>query len=85
MFCHEGFSESERLAKLVAQVFELAKATFTQQHFYDFGLRAIKQLTRHAGQVIRQRRGHSEASIIRSVIEDTQYPKLIRSDARLLE
>lgn len=51
----EGFAHAEIIGRKVTEVFELSKQLLSQQRHYDWGLRAIKTVLRHAGQLI-----HSE-------------------------
>jgi dynein heavy chain 2 len=48
----EGFAYADIIGKKVTEVFDLSKQLLSQQRHYDWGLRAIKTVLRHAGQLI---------------------------------
>jgi len=48
----EGFNHADLIGRKVTEVFELSKQLLSQQRHYDWGLRAIKTVLRHAGQLI---------------------------------
>src|SRR4051812_36140362 len=60
----EGFGFADVIGRKVTEVFDLSKQLLSQQRHYDWGLRAIKTVLRHAGQLIHgeKRRVAAEAA-----------------------
>lgn len=60
----EGFSTAKVASKKIVQLYKLSSEQLTQQHHYDFGLRAVKSVLTMAGSIKRANPTVSEVSLL---------------------
>ncbi|XP_057306686.1 dynein axonemal heavy chain 6-like [Hydractinia symbiolongicarpus] len=87
-----GFSTAEVLSRKLINIYELAKNQLSEQHHYDFGLRAIKAVLTMAGEHNRKSmhnvpslQSSSEEAILIQAIRDSNSPKLVYEDLKLFQ
>ena len=73
----EGFGYAEIIGRKVTEVFELSKQLLSQQRHYDWGLRAIKTVLRHAGQLIHSEKRKAAAAGGAAISQATEASLLI--------
>jgi len=85
----EGFSHAEVIGRKITEVFELSKQLLSQQRHYDWGLRAMKTVLRHAGQLIHAEKRKAnqtlsmelESSLLIGALEINTLSKLTYADS----
>lgn len=92
MLYSQGFAEAKSLSRQTVPFFDKCNVTLSKQPHYDFGLRALKSVLVSSGGLKRLRlaTGNEKAAdfepqIIVQSIRETIAPKLVRSDAVLME
>lgn len=85
----EGAHYAEVLAQKVVDVFECSRQLLSPQRHYDWGLRALKTVLRHAGQMLRQpstsdqqRTMEAEMQIVIHALKINTLSKLTFSDSQ---
>ncbi|OON18218.1 ATPase family protein, partial [Opisthorchis viverrini] len=71
------------LAKKVTALYRLAKEQLSQQHHYDFGLRALRSLLVMAGVIRRKNPNLREDQLLMRALRDSNIPKLVHEDVPL--
>ncbi|KAF2861004.1 hypothetical protein K470DRAFT_257348 [Piedraia hortae CBS 480.64] len=92
MLFSQGFSEAKALSRQTVPFFAKCSTTLSKQPHYDFGLRALKSVLVSSGGLKRSRLASGtgqgsdfEPQIIVQSIRETIAPKLVRTDAKLME
>ncbi|TGZ71294.1 hypothetical protein CRM22_002727 [Opisthorchis felineus] len=83
MLFSQGFLTARDLAKKVTALYRLAKEQLSQQHHYDFGLRALRSLLVMAGVIRRKNPNLREDQLLMRALRDSNIPKLVHEDAPL--
>lgn len=73
----------QALAKKMTVLYKLAREQLSKQHFYDFGLRALKSVLVMAGALKRGSPGMAEALVLMRALRDANLPKLVYDDVPL--
>ncbi|KAH7116213.1 dynein heavy chain, N-terminal region 1-domain-containing protein [Dendryphion nanum] len=95
MLYSQGFSRAKELSKQVVPFFDKCSSGLSKQAHYDFGLRALKSVLVSSGGLKRARisiqgteaadEATMEPQIIVQSLRETISPKLIRSDAEVMQ
>jgi dynein heavy chain len=87
----EGFKLNELLSKKITTIYEVMSRQLSKQSHYDYTLRAIKAVLRHAGRIKRstpQLGGgdHTyEVELVIKAIRDMNLPRFIAEDVLLFD
>jgi dynein heavy chain len=79
----EGFNNTRALAKKVYTLYQLATQQLSKQDHYDFGLRALSSVLRHAGKKKRANPTMSDEEILLLAMRDMNIPKMTTVDLPL--
>ncbi len=79
----EGFSNTRQLAKKVYTLYQLGSQQLSKQDHYDFGLRALTSVLRHAGKKKRANPTLSDEEILLLAMKDMNIPKMTTVDLPL--
>ena len=79
----EGFNNTRVLAKKVYTLYQLSMQQLSKQDHYDFGLRALSSVLRHAGKKKRANPTMSDEEIILLAMKDMNVPKMTTQDLPL--
>ncbi|XP_022235820.1 dynein heavy chain 2, axonemal-like [Limulus polyphemus] len=79
----EGFSNTKLLAKKVVTLYSLATQQLSKQYHYDFGLRGLVSVLRHAGKRRRSYPNSTDEEVLILAIQDMNIPKLTSEDIPL--
>ncbi|XP_077989551.1 dynein axonemal heavy chain 6-like [Glandiceps talaboti] len=94
MLFSEGFTSAKSLSSKIVNLYQLASKQLSQQHHYDFGMRAIKSVLVMAGQrkrnfTCRIAQHHlteeEEAHLLIHSLRDANLPKFLAEDVPLFE
>ena len=80
-----GFKIAPMLAVKLVTCLRLASEQLSQQHHYDYSLRAIITIVKTAGQFKRQDVNEDESKMILRAIKDTNISKFMKHDIPLFE
>ena len=83
MLLSEGFDTAKVLAKKMTVLYELAREQLSQQHHYDFGLRALKSVLVMAGALKRGAADMPESLVLMRALRDMNLPKFVYDDVPL--
>ncbi|KAG9396016.1 Dynein heavy chain and region D6 of dynein motor [Carpediemonas membranifera] len=83
MLFSEGFESAKVLAEKMVVLYSLARGQLSKQHFYDFGLRALKSVLVMAGQLKRGAPDHDEQAVLMRALRDMNLPKFVFEDVPL--
>ncbi|KAL0208896.1 hypothetical protein P9112_011483 [Eukaryota sp. TZLM1-RC] len=83
----QGFSPEfvENYSSKIVELFRLCKSEMSDQHHYDFGLRAIKKSILLCGSLLNSSSVTSHFELLVSSIQQTVRPKLLGKDLDLLK
>ena len=79
----EGFNNTRALAKKVYTLYQLSTQQLSKQDHYDFGLRALSSVLRHAGKKKRANPTMTDEEIILLAMRDMNIPKMTTVDLPL--
>ena len=79
----EGFANTRLLAKKVYTLYQLGAQQLSKQDHYDFGLRALTSVLRHAGKKKRANPTLSDEEILLLAMKDMNIPKMTTVDLPL--
>ena len=82
----EGFLLAGILSSKLVQLYLLSSRQLSQQHHYDFGLRAIKAVLQVAGEMRRNKTLYShidDTTLLLQAVFDASIPKFIAEDVPL--
>ena len=79
----EGFNNTRVLAKKVYTLYQLSVQQLSKQDHYDFGLRALSSVLRHAGKKKRANPTMTDEEIILLAMKDMNVPKMTTQDLPL--
>ena len=79
----EGFSNTRVLAKKVYTLYQLSTQQLSKQDHYDFGLRGLTSVLRHAGKKKRANPTMSDEEILLLAMRDMNIPKMTTVDLPL--
>ena len=85
MLMSEGFQEARILSKKMTVLYQLAKDQLSQQHHYDFQLRAIKSVLVTAGSLKRASPEMPEEDVLMRALKDQNIPKFVYEDVFLFQ
>lgn len=79
----EGFSNTRTLAKKVYTLYKLSMEQLSKQDHYDFGLRSLTSVLRHAGRKKRSQPTLNDEEILLLAMKDMNNPKMTSVDLPL--
>ena len=79
----EGFSNTRTLAKKVYTLYQLSTQQLSKQDHYDFGLRALSSVLRHAGKIKRANPTMVDEEVLLLAMKDMNVPKMTTIDLPL--
>ena len=79
----EGFNNTRVLAKKVYTLYQLSMQQLSKQDHYDFGLRSLTSVLRHAGRKKRAQPNISDEEILLLAMKDMNNPKMTSVDLPL--
>ena len=82
----EGFLLAGVLSSKLVKLYQLSSRQLSQQHHYDFGLRAIKAVLQVAGEMRRNKTMYShidDTTLLLQAVFDASIPKFIAEDVPL--
>ena len=79
----EGFASAKALSGKMTKMYKLASEQLSQQHHYDFGMRAVKAVLNMAGGLKRKQPDLSEESVLIRAMVDSNIPKFLKDDIPL--
>lgn len=79
----EGFNNTRVLAKKVYTLYQLSSQQLSKQDHYDFGLRALSSVLRHAGKIKRANPTMTDEEILLLGMKDMNVPKMTTVDLPL--
>lgn len=79
----EGFSNTRVLAKKVYTLYQLSMQQLSKQDHYDFGLRSLTSVLRHAGRKKRSQPTLNDEEILLLAMKDMNNPKMTSVDLPL--
>eukprot|EP00397_Hematodinium_sp_SG-2012_P009309 GEMP01009391.1.p1 GENE.GEMP01009391.1~~GEMP01009391.1.p1 ORF type:complete len:865 (-),score=198.76 GEMP01009391.1:581-3175(-) len=80
MLMSEGFVKAQPLARKLVTLYSLCKDLLSKEMHYDWGLRAVKSLLRHAGKSKRKEPDADENIVLPRALRDFNVPKLTTYD-----
>jgi dynein heavy chain len=79
----EGFNNTRALAKKVYTLYQLSTQQLSKQDHYDFGLRSLTSVLRHAGRKKRAQPTINDEEILLLAMKDMNIPKMTSVDLPL--
>eukprot|EP01119_Soliformovum_irregulare_P017766 TRINITY_DN5330_c0_g1_i3.p1 TRINITY_DN5330_c0_g1~~TRINITY_DN5330_c0_g1_i3.p1 ORF type:complete len:3685 (-),score=1128.16 TRINITY_DN5330_c0_g1_i3:1844-12898(-) len=76
----EGFQSALPLSRKMTECFKIAAELLSQQHHYDFGLRAVRTALSMAGALKRREPNLPEDVIMLKTLRDSNVPKFVDED-----
>lgn len=73
--------KSRFLGNKICYLYQLCSELLSKQMHYDFGMRALKQVLTHAGQIRRQHSDIDEEVVMLRAIAESNIPKFLDPDA----
>lgn len=83
MLFAEGFSNAKDLSKKMTKLYQLSSEQLSQQHHYDFGMRAVKSVLVMAGALKRANPKLDEDIVLIRAMRDSNIPKFLSFDVPL--
>lgn len=83
MLFAEGFTTAKVLSGKMTKLYKLASEQLSQQHHYDFGMRAVKSVLVMAGALKRDQPDEKEEIVLIRAMVDSNVPKFLKEDLPL--
>lgn len=83
MLFSEGFETAKMLSGKMTKLYKLASEQLSQQHHYDFGMRAVKSVLVMAGTLKREQPDDKEEIVLIRAMIDSNVPKFLKEDLPL--
>jgi len=85
MLYAEGFTKAAELSKKMVRLYKLSSEQLSQQHHYDFGMRAVKSVLVMAGSLKRSQPNIGEDQVLIRAMKDSNIPKFLKDDIPLFQ